>query len=254
MPITSAPQRAAAIAALPLPVATSRTRHPACRSTASQSASATGWISEATAWKSPLDHIACCRSFTADRSGRAAVSTALMLRPPWSRCRGRSRRDARTRAPRGARPPGRRRRRRPRTGRSTFRPPERRSTGESGPAFPPASAPRKPCAHAPRHARLRRDQCERRTARRGTRPWLDGTGEQHGPKPRRPRVLFPTVADQPRGELRPRANPELRVDVPEVVLDRVHGDDELLCDLLVREPLGGQVGDAALRRRELACR
>src|SRR5262245_66335458 len=42
-----------------------------------------------------------------------------------------------------------------------------------------------------------------------------------------------------RCELPPGADPELRVGVPEVELDRVHGDDEPRRDLLVREALGG---------------
>src|SRR5687768_5516911 len=75
--MTSAPQRAAAMAALPLPVATSRTLEPACTSTASQSMSATGWMRVATAWKSPLAHITCCRCLTAPRSGASMFTTVI---------------------------------------------------------------------------------------------------------------------------------------------------------------------------------
>src|SRR5262249_51926145 len=56
---------AAAIAALPLPVATSSTRQPAWRSAVSHRCSAWKTIREATTEKSPLAQVLCCRPFTA---------------------------------------------------------------------------------------------------------------------------------------------------------------------------------------------
>ena len=71
------------MAALPLPQATSSTRQPACGSTARTSVSATGWISAAMAWKSPLAHIACWRCLIWLRSGaEGAVSVIVMVSSP----------------------------------------------------------------------------------------------------------------------------------------------------------------------------
>src|SRR3954470_11025910 len=72
------------MAALPLPVATSSTRQPACRSAVSQSCSATSTIREATTAKSPLDHATCWRFLIASKSGGAA-SVTLMSVVSWVR-------------------------------------------------------------------------------------------------------------------------------------------------------------------------
>ena len=81
MPTTSQPRRAAAIAALPLPVATSSTRHPAWRSAVSHRCSAWKTIREATTEKSPLAQMFCCRLFTAAKSGArlGVASTAGLM-------------------------------------------------------------------------------------------------------------------------------------------------------------------------------
>src|SRR3954466_11970668 len=81
MPTTSQPRRAAAMAALPLPVATSSTRHPAWTSAVSHRCSAWKTIREATTEKSPLAQVFCCRPFTTAKSGAtlgAASATGLM--------------------------------------------------------------------------------------------------------------------------------------------------------------------------------
>src|SRR5262249_2874496 len=51
-------------------------------------------------------------------------------------------------------------------------------------------------------------------------------------------------------ELPPGADLQLPVHVREVELDRLHGHEELLRDLLVAAVAGGEVGDAALARGE----
>src|SRR5581483_12203970 len=56
------------------------------------------------------------------------------------------------------------------------------------------------------------------------------------------------------GEVAARADTELRVDVRQVLLDRVHGDEELGGDLLVREPVGGQPSDSLLSCRQRSLR
>ena len=56
------------------------------------------------------------------------------------------------------------------------------------------------------------------------------------------------------GELRPRPDVSLLEDVPQVRLDRVRAEEQLLGDLLVREALGDQTGNDALLRRQLARR
>src|SRR5262249_16237282 len=84
MPTASQPRRAAAIAALPVPVATSRTRQPACRSALSTSCSATSTMRAATTPKSPLDHACCWRCLMARRSGlddSTVVVMASTVRP-----------------------------------------------------------------------------------------------------------------------------------------------------------------------------
>src|SRR5262249_61309044 len=78
MPTASQPRRAAAIAALPVPVATSRTRQPACRSALSTSCSATITIRAATTPKSPLDHACCWRCLMARRSGLGDSTVVVM--------------------------------------------------------------------------------------------------------------------------------------------------------------------------------
>src|SRR5262245_66266068 len=82
MPTASQPRRAAAIAALPLPVATSSTRQPAWRSAVSHRCSAWKTIREATTEKSPLAQVFCCRSFTAAKSGatRGVASAVGLMR------------------------------------------------------------------------------------------------------------------------------------------------------------------------------
>src|SRR4051795_12475141 len=82
MPTASHPRLAAAIAALPLPVATSSTRHPAWMSAVSHRCSAWKTIREATTEKSPLAQVFCCRPFTAAKSGArlGAASTAGLMR------------------------------------------------------------------------------------------------------------------------------------------------------------------------------
>src|SRR5438132_13540998 len=57
---------------------------------------------------------------------------------------------------------------------------------------------------------------------------------------------------QPGRQLGTRADVELLVDPRQGGLDRVHRNHEDLGDLLVLLPLGNQVGDAALARRELS--
>src|SRR5579884_2532808 len=52
------------------------------------------------------------------------------------------------------------------------------------------------------------------------------------------------------GELPPRADPQLAVDAREVDLDRLHGDEERLGDLLVALVLRSELGDAPLARRQ----
>ena len=57
-------------------------------------------------------------------------------------------------------------------------------------------------------------------------------------------------APEPRRELHPRPDPELRVGVAEVELDGVHGDHQGPRDLLVGQALDREVGDPALGRGE----
>src|SRR5262245_13576488 len=87
------------MAVLPLPVATSSTRSPARRSTASQSRSLTGTIREAITWKSPEAQVRRWRALTALRSGAAGetvVAVVMGFLLAWlSACPGL-----------GARPPG----------------------------------------------------------------------------------------------------------------------------------------------------
>ena len=109
-------------------------------------------------------------------------------------------------------------------------------------------------AHARRHGSTAARRLARRTARRGTRPCARRYGRAPAGEITETRSLNPAPAagGQTRGELRPRADAELRVGVREVHLDRVHGDEERLRDLLVREPLRRQLGDAPLGGRQLA--
>src|SRR3712207_1252180 len=55
-------------------------------------------------------------------------------------------------------------------------------------------------------------------------------------------------------QLDARSHPELRVDPRQVVLDRLAGEMERRRDLLVRAPLGHQLGDLALAGGELLAR
>src|SRR5580765_7909609 len=64
----------------------------------------------------------------------------------------------------------------------------------------------------------------------------------------------PPLGREAARELSPRADPELRVCVGEVHLDRVDGDEQRLRDLLVREAVRGELDDALLCGRELAWR
>ena len=50
--------------------------------------------------------------------------------------------------------------------------------------------------------------------------------------------------------LHARAHAELAEDVAQVRLDRARAEDELLCDLAVRAPVGDQLGDLALASSE----
>src|SRR5947209_7627987 len=53
-------------------------------------------------------------------------------------------------------------------------------------------------------------------------------------------------------ELRPRADAELPEDVPEMLLDCLRTEVELLCDLAVRQPLRDRQGDLELLRGQPA--
>src|SRR3712207_6654214 len=86
MPTAVVPDRAAAMAALPVPHATSRTRDPAARSADSASCSETRTMRLATVAKLPLDQVICWRDLIARRSGCAVT----VIGPPPGRHEGRS--------------------------------------------------------------------------------------------------------------------------------------------------------------------
>src|SRR4051812_39296022 len=67
------------MAALPLPVATSRTIHPAWRSAVSHRCSAWKTIRAATTEKSPLAQVGCWRDLTAVKLGVGIAVTAVAV-------------------------------------------------------------------------------------------------------------------------------------------------------------------------------